>query len=95
MTLVGYKGLPRGSVLSPFLYNVIRSRVDRFLPAGCGFLQYADDLVVYVRLTEVGRGLVQTACTSLGVFLSSMGLTISFSKSKVMLFPENTSALRF
>jgi hypothetical protein len=57
-----YKGLPKGSVLSPFLYNVI-----------------GDDLVVYVthRLIEVARGLIQTACTSLAVFFSSMGLTIS------------------
>jgi hypothetical protein len=45
-------------------------------------------MVVYVthRLIEAARGLIQTACTSLGVFFSSMGLTISSSKSKVMLF---------
>jgi hypothetical protein len=47
MTLVGYKGLPQGSVLSPFLYNIIGSCADRFISSGCGFLQYADDLVVY------------------------------------------------
>jgi hypothetical protein len=35
MTLVGYKGLPQGSVLSPFLYNIIKSCVDRFIPSGC------------------------------------------------------------
>jgi hypothetical protein len=88
MTLVGYKSLPRGSVLIHFLYNVIGSCADRFVLdlIGCGFLQYADDLVVYVshRLIEVTLGLAQTVC--LGVFFSSMGLTISFSKSKVMLF---------
>jgi hypothetical protein len=83
MTLDGYKGLPQGSVLSPFLYNIIGSCVDRFIPSGCGFLQYADDLVVYMahRLLNVARELVQTACTSLNVFFSSMGLTISASKS--------------
>jgi hypothetical protein len=66
MTLVGYKGLSQGSVLSPFLYNVIGSCADRFVPAGCGFLRYADDLVVNVayRLIGVARGLIQTACTS-------------------------------
>jgi hypothetical protein len=44
--------------------------------------------VVYVthKLIEVARGLIQTACTSLGVFFSSMGLTISSAKSEVMLF---------
>jgi hypothetical protein len=48
MTSAGYKGLPQGSVLSPFLYNIIESWADRFIPSGCGFLQYADDLVVYM-----------------------------------------------
>jgi hypothetical protein len=38
------------------------------------------------RLIGVARGLIQTACTSLGVFFSSVGLTISSSKSEVMLF---------
>jgi hypothetical protein len=39
MTLIGYKGLPQGSVLSPFLYNIIGSCVDWFIPSecGCGF----------------------------------------------------------
>jgi hypothetical protein len=61
MTLVGYKGIPQDSVLSPFLYNIIGSCADRFIPSGCGFLQYADDLVVYMaqRLFNVARGLVQ------------------------------------
>jgi hypothetical protein len=35
------------------------------------------------RLFNVARRLVQTACTSLNVFFSSMGLTISASKSEV------------
>jgi hypothetical protein len=53
--------------------------VDRFVPSGCGFLQYADDLVVYMahRLFNVARGLIKTACT---------GLTITALKSEVMLF---------
>jgi hypothetical protein len=38
------------------------------------------------RLFSVANGLVQTACTSLNVFFSFMGLTISAGKLKVMLF---------
>jgi hypothetical protein len=88
MRLVGYNGLPQGSVLSPFLYNIIGSCADRFIRSGCGFRQYADDLVVYIahRLFDVARGLVQTVWTSLNVFFSSMGLTISASKLEFMLF---------
>jgi hypothetical protein len=33
MTLVVYKGLPQGSVLTPFLYNIIGSCADRFIPS--------------------------------------------------------------
>jgi hypothetical protein len=75
MTLVGYKGLQLGSVLNPFLNNFIRSCADRLIPSGCGFLQYADDMVVYMahRIYNLARELVQTAHTLLNVFFSSIG----------------------
>jgi hypothetical protein len=97
MTLVGYKGLPQGLVLSPFVYNIIWPCAARFIPSRCRFLQYADDLVVYMvhRLFDVAHGLVQTACTSLNVFFSSMGLTISASKSEIMLFTRKHNRLQF
>jgi Reverse transcriptase (RNA-dependent DNA polymerase) len=88
MTRVGYKGLPQGSVLSPFLYSLLGSGLDRFILSGCVALQYADDVVIYAshRIFEMARALVQTACTALSVFSGSIGLTISSSKSKLMLF---------
>jgi hypothetical protein len=91
MTLVGYKGLLQGSVLS-YKISLSLAQIDLSQPA-----VVFSNLVVYVthRLIEVAFGLIQTACTSLGVFFSSMRLTISSSKSEVMLFSQNTSALRF
>jgi hypothetical protein len=47
MSRTGYKGLPQRSVLSSFLYSLFGSGVDRFIPAGCGILQYLNDVVVY------------------------------------------------
>jgi hypothetical protein len=84
MTLVGNKDLPQGLVVSPFLYNIIGSCENKFIPSGCRFLQYFDDLVVYMarRLFNVARELVQTACTSLNILFSSMSLTTS----EVLLF---------
>jgi hypothetical protein len=70
MSRTVYKGLPQGSVLSPFLYSLLGSGVDRFIPAGCGILQYADDVVVYAshRIKEIALALVQTACSALKIF---------------------------
>jgi hypothetical protein len=45
MTLTGYKGLPQDSVLNPFLYNLLGSGMNRFVPSSCDFLQYTDVLV--------------------------------------------------
>jgi hypothetical protein len=70
MTRTGYKDLPQGSVLNPFLYSLLGSGVDRFIPAGCGIHQYADDVVVYAshRIVEIARTLVQAACSADKVF---------------------------
>jgi hypothetical protein len=72
MSRTGYKGLPQGSVLSPFLYSLLGSGGDRFIPAGCGILQYADDVVVYDshRIMEIARALVANGMLgSQGFFL--------------------------
>jgi hypothetical protein len=65
-----YDPVVKGSVLSPFLYNLLGSDMDRFLPSGCDFLQYADDIVVYSsnHVLQTACALVQTACSSLSVF---------------------------
>jgi hypothetical protein len=34
MNFTGYKHLPQSSVLSPFLYNLLGSGMDRFVPSG-------------------------------------------------------------
>jgi hypothetical protein len=75
MSRTGYKGLPQGSVLSPFLYSLFGSGVDRFIPAGCGVFQY--DVVVYAShmIMEIARALVQTACSALFKVFFYMVLT--------------------
>jgi hypothetical protein len=67
MTLIEYRGLSQGLVLSPFLYNLLS--LDRFMSSGCIFLQYADDIVVYSSYL-----VVQTACSSISVCFLLLGL---------------------
>jgi hypothetical protein len=88
MTLTRCKGLQQGSVMSPFLYNLLESGMDRFVPSGCDFLQYADDIVVYSshHVLQIAFALVQTFCSLLSVFFSLLGLTITSTKSEVVLF---------
>jgi hypothetical protein len=57
MSHTGYKGLPQVSVLSQFLYSLLGSGVERFIPAGCGCASN--------RIMENARALVQTACSAL------------------------------
>jgi hypothetical protein len=59
MTFTGYKGLPKG----PFMYNLLESGIDIFVPSGCDFLQYTDDIVVYLshHVLQTASALVQTA----------------------------------
>jgi hypothetical protein len=75
---VGFKGFPHDSVLSPFSYSFYTSQADRVLPVRCSMLQYADDLAVYVSL--------QSACAGLNEFFRDIGLSISESKSELVLF---------
>jgi hypothetical protein len=88
MTLTGYNRLPKGSVVTQFLYNLLESGMDKFASSGCNFLQYADDIMVYSshHVLQTACVLVQTAYSSLSVFFSLLGLTISPSKSEVVLF---------
>jgi hypothetical protein len=91
MSHTGYKGSPQGSILSPFLYSLLGSGVDRFIPAGCGILQYTDDVVGYAshRIMEFARALVQMACSAIKVFFYMVGSTISAVKCEAMAFSIN------
>jgi hypothetical protein len=75
-------------VLSTFSYSLLRSGVDRFIPARCEILQSVDDVVEYAlhRIMEITHALVQTACSALKVFFDMVGLTIFAVKCETMVF---------
>jgi hypothetical protein len=66
----GYKGLPQGSVLYPFMrfmHNFYTGLVEACLHPLCSILQYADYLVVYIsgKHIEAVRHCLQTSLTRL------------------------------
>jgi hypothetical protein len=85
---VGFKSLPQGSALSSFSYSFYTSQADRVLPVRCLMLQYADDLAVYAAHVDVEnvQQTVQSACAGLNEFIRDMRLSISESRSELVLF---------
>jgi hypothetical protein len=85
---VGFKGLRQGSALSPFSYGFYTSQADRFLPARCSILQYADDLDIYATHYDVEdiQRTIESTCASLNGFFRGIGLSISKAKSELVLF---------
>jgi hypothetical protein len=92
---VGFKGLPQGSALSPFLYTFYTFQADRVLPVRGSMLQYADDLAVYASHVDVEniQRTVQSACDGLNGFFRDIVLSISEPKSELVLFSRKHTNL--
>jgi Reverse transcriptase (RNA-dependent DNA polymerase) len=86
----GYKGLPQGSVLSPFFYNFYTRLIDSYLHPLVSILQYADDIVIYStgRVSSVLETYIQSSLLGICEFFNSLGLTISTQKSESMVFSK-------
>lgn len=83
-----YKGLPQGSVLSPLLYSIYTSDLERSLTCTC--LQYADDLALYVNSVsrDVARNELNSSLNILGEWLKNHGMSLSPSKSYSIVFSK-------
>jgi hypothetical protein len=76
--MCGFQGPPTGS----------GSQADRVFPVRCSMLQYADDLAAYASHVDVEnvQRAVQSAFAGLNEFFRDIGLSISESKSELVLF---------
>jgi group II intron reverse transcriptase/maturase len=85
-------GTPQGGVLSPLLANIALNFLDWHLDElGLRFVRYADDFVVLCR-TELQA---KEAQTRIEAFLTTLGLSLSPSKTKVTTFRNGFSFLGF
>ncbi|XP_037558009.1 uncharacterized protein LOC119435145 [Dermacentor silvarum] len=95
-------GVPQGSVLSPFLFNLALAPISECV-RNSGHLPvraviYADDVALFVRgppsaMAEMRRNL-QAAVDAVGQFLRAIGLRLSATKSEaLMVHPRATARL--
>lgn len=85
-----WKGLPQGSVLSPLLYSIYTHDLENSVNSFCEILQYADDLALYVTVksTEEASQRLSVALAYLHNWLLRHGLSLSASKSSVVVFTK-------
>jgi len=84
-----HKGVPQGSILSPLLFNLYLSKCGSALTDGCRMVQFADD-ILYRRSIDIESSLLslERLAGVLSAFLFERGLTISPSKSALMIFTK-------
>nr|XP_054921490.1 uncharacterized protein LOC129382122 [Dermacentor andersoni] len=86
-------GVPQGSVLSPFLFNLALAPIIECIPKTGRFpvraVLYADDIALFVRgppsATAAMRNQLQAALDIVANFLRAIGLRLSSTKSEAIL----------
>ncbi|XP_062706171.1 uncharacterized protein LOC134287690 [Aedes albopictus] len=88
-------GLPQGSCLSPFLYNLFTSDMASIIPNGCYLLQFADDNVLSIRgkNRDVIEHFMQCALDNLDMWAHENGFSFSVQKTKFILFSRKHSPI--
>jgi len=88
---VSHKGTPQGSILSPLLFNIYLRNVGSHIHGDTHILQYADDIVLFSSNEDisVARDSLSLSLKSISQFLASLGLTLSPSKSKSIIFSRS------
>jgi len=88
-------GVPQGSVVGPFLWNVTYNSVlKEELPRGCALLGFADDTMVVVAAKTIPdvKQLSNRALERIARTISGLNLQIAAEKTEAVLFtnPYNT-----
>ncbi|XP_037564908.1 uncharacterized protein LOC119444609 [Dermacentor silvarum] len=95
-------GVPQGSVLSPFLFNLALARIGDYIPQLPEYevrvAVYADDIALFASgptaRGSVVRGCVQSALDAVDEYVRGIGLTLSAAKTEAMLVHPRYGAHR-
>lgn len=93
-------GVPQGSVLSPFLFNLVLARLPDFIPCDTPcevrVAIYADDIALFARGPTQRRpavlASVQTAINAVDAFLKGVGLTLAAPKTEALIVQPKASS---
>lgn len=82
------KGVPQGSILSPTLFNIYVAKLKNYIGEDCEIIQFADDIAIFSSSVNIAKSLSNLELSANKVFkyLSSKGLSVSPSKSSLILF---------
>ena len=87
------KGLPKGSILSPILFNIMMSDIPT--NPHVDILTYADDIVIHMSGSNpkfIGRK-VQSYLNELNEWFEKWGFKLSWAKTTPVLFSKNPKTL--
>ena len=81
--------LPQDCIISPILYTIYTNHIHKVIDPGCKILEYADDIVVFATSNDIREGIqiLQRNMNNVNSFLENRGLSISLTKSKLIIFP--------
>ncbi|XP_077492190.1 uncharacterized protein LOC144103311 [Amblyomma americanum] len=94
------KGVPQGSVLSPFLFNIVLANIPNIIPRSLLYQVrvsiYADDIALYCSGPTLSgrtvRAQLQHALECVGEYLSTVGLSLSTSKTEALVLHPRPAA---
>lgn len=88
-----FKGLMQGATLSPLLYNLYTSELNKYIRSDVKILQFADDILIYSvnRNVNIASNNLNKALNDLYLYyFNELKLNINSSKSSAMIFGDNT-----
>lgn len=84
-------GTPQGGIISPPLANIALNGMQEILPAGVGYLRYADDFLV----TSRSKDELEICVPKIEQWLSQKGLSLNKDKTQIVSMKEGFNFLGF
>jgi RNA-directed DNA polymerase len=85
------QGTPQGGIISPLLANIALNGMQQVLPAGLGYVRYADDFVI----TAKTRSELERSIPAIERWLAARGLVLNKEKTRLVSMKQGFNFLGF